>query len=77
MSKKQRASMRDWLFVLACIAAVIDIGGRAVFDSSMIVRAAAIFGLVAVAFAVGTVFGRKRERRKLAPQGDPAPDISA
>ncbi|MFD4710088.1 hypothetical protein ACFWN5_10420 [Streptomyces sp. NPDC058430] len=84
MPEKRRAPMRDWLFVLGCfaysIAFIIDLGGRAVTESSMITRAGAIFGLVVLAFGVGTVFGRQQERRKLnaqGPQGAPAPDISA
>ncbi|MFE7794893.1 hypothetical protein [Streptomyces sp. NPDC057460] len=80
MPEKRRAPMRDRLFVLGCIAFIIDLGVRAVIESSMIVRAGAIFGLVVLAFGVGTVFGRQQERRKLnpqGPQGAPAPDISA
>ncbi|MGW6140118.1 hypothetical protein [Streptomyces sp. NPDC055140] len=80
MPEKQRAPMRDRLFVLGCIAFVIDVGVRAVIESSLIVRAGAIFGLVVLAFGMGTVFGRQQERRKSnpkAPQGAPAPDIGA
>jgi hypothetical protein len=72
--------MRVWLYVLGCIAFIIDLGVRAVTESSMIVRAGAIFGLVVLAFGVGTVFGRQQERRKSTPQGPqgaPVPDISA
>ncbi|MFC9673216.1 hypothetical protein [Streptomyces sp. NPDC056949] len=84
MPEKRRAPMRDWLFALGCfacsIAFIIDGGVRAVTESGVITRAGAIFGLVVLAFGVGTVFGRVQERRKFdaqGPQGAPAPDISA
>ncbi|WP_330279935.1 hypothetical protein OHO83_28905 [Streptomyces sp. NBC_00569] len=80
MPEKQRAPMRAWLYALVAIAFIIDLGVRAVTESSMITRAGAIFGLVVLAFAVGTVYGRQQERRKSnpqGPQGTPAPDISA
>ncbi|MFI9777697.1 hypothetical protein ACIHCV_23790 [Streptomyces sp. NPDC051956] len=80
MPEKQRAPMRAWLYALGAIAFIIDLGVRAVTESSMNVRAGAIFGLVVLAFAVGTVYGRVQERRKSnpqGPQGTPAPDISA
>lgn len=80
MPEKRRAPIRAWLYVLGSIAFIIDLGVRAVTESSMIVRAGAIFGLVVLAFGVGTVFGRQQERRKSnpqGPQGAPAPDISA
>ncbi|MET7666481.1 hypothetical protein ABZS99_48900 [Streptomyces sp. NPDC005463] len=80
MPEKQRVPMRVWLYVLGFIAFIIDLGVKAVTESSMIVRAGTIFGLVVLAFAVGTAFGRIQERRKSnpqGPQGTPAPDISA
>ena len=76
MPKNRSASARDWLFVVGLIAAVTDIGVGAVFDSSLIVRATAFFALVALSCGVGTVFGRRQERRRNS-QGAPVPYISA
>ncbi|WP_326784099.1 hypothetical protein [Streptomyces sp. NBC_00151] len=81
MPKKRRASMRERLVPLGCIAAFISTGSDALLEPNKIVRALSIFCLVVTALAVGTVFGRLQERRKFDSQGPqgaaPAPDISA
>ncbi|MFJ7968052.1 hypothetical protein [Streptomyces sp. NPDC096324] len=79
MPKKRRATVPDWLLALGCIAFALDLGDKAFFDSSAIVRAGAIFALVVLAFSAGIVFGRLQERRKPNSQGPqtPLPDISA
>ncbi|MFJ6505726.1 hypothetical protein [Streptomyces sp. NPDC091879] len=76
MPKKQRVPVRFWVYVLVSFALVVY---EATIASSMLLRAGAISFLGAMAFVVGTMFGRQQERQKINPEGPqigPVPDIS-